>query len=195
MFSCFSSNSLISLSGLTTDFEHGIEGTSVWQSQIQISKQGDATEENYKAAVCICRKKTWKAKVQLELKLANNVSDNKNSPFNRMLIARKSLRKILECYWIMLVTWRIEIMKKAEAFNVLIALVFNNYRLFIAQCCKLGEQWLSICYIKTVMNQDSSQDLPKILGVWRGLFQLETSQYCSSLQEGQKRRPWKSWTY
>lgn len=42
LFSCFSSNSLISLSELTTDFERGIEGTSVWQGQIQIFKQGQA---------------------------------------------------------------------------------------------------------------------------------------------------------
>jgi len=40
-------------------------------------KQRQAIQENYRAAVCIFRKKTQTVKAQLELKLASDYSDNK----------------------------------------------------------------------------------------------------------------------
>jgi len=44
-------------------------------------KQGQASQEEYRAMVCLCREKKQKAKVQLELKLAGVVSDNKKCFF------------------------------------------------------------------------------------------------------------------
>lgn len=40
-------------------------------------KQGQVSQEDYRAAVCICREKAQYPKVQLELKWASVVSDKK----------------------------------------------------------------------------------------------------------------------
>ena len=44
-------------------------------------KRGQASQEDDRAGVLICREKTQKAKAQLELKLASVASDNKSSFF------------------------------------------------------------------------------------------------------------------
>ena len=65
-------------------------------------RQGQASQEEYRAVVRICREKTRKAKAQLELKLAGVVSDNKG--FLSMLIARRDLKKTLDRYLLKMVT-------------------------------------------------------------------------------------------
>ncbi|GAB0209633.1 mitochondrial enolase superfamily member 1 [Grus japonensis] len=88
-------------------------------------KQGQASQEDYRAVVRICREKTRKAKAQLELKLASVVSDNKKVFFKYVNSKRRSKENIgailVEDAHL---TNRDE--EKVEAFNVVFASVFNN---------------------------------------------------------------------
>ncbi|KAK4822413.1 hypothetical protein QYF61_015160 [Mycteria americana] len=88
-------------------------------------KQGQASQEDYRAVVRICREKTRKAKAELELKLASVVSDNKKGFFKYVNSKRRSKENIGQ----ILVedgdlTNRNE--EKVEAFNVVFASIFNN---------------------------------------------------------------------
>jgi len=87
-------------------------------------KQGQASQEDYKAIIRICREKTLKAKPQLELKLANVVSNKKG--FSKYI---NSKRRSKENIGLILVedghlTNGDE--EKAEAFNAFFAPFFNK---------------------------------------------------------------------
>lgn len=68
-----------------------------------LSKQGQAIQEDYRATV---RKegKLQKDKAELKMKLASNISDLQKGFFLSMLIARGCIRKMLNCYWMKLIT-------------------------------------------------------------------------------------------
>ncbi|KAK4831434.1 hypothetical protein QYF61_017565 [Mycteria americana] len=88
-------------------------------------KRGQASQEDYRAMVRICREKTRNAKAQLDLKLASVVSDNKKGFFKYI----NSKRRAKENIGLILVedgnlTNRDE--EKPEAFNAFFASVFSN---------------------------------------------------------------------
>lgn len=58
-------------------------------------KQGQASQEDYRALVCICREKTCKAKADMQLKLASVRSDDKIGFLKYISRARKS-QEIIE---------------------------------------------------------------------------------------------------
>ncbi|KAK4806869.1 LOW QUALITY PROTEIN: hypothetical protein QYF61_012590 [Mycteria americana] len=86
-------------------------------------KRGQASQEDYRAVVHICREKTRKAKAQLELKLARVVSDNKKGFFKYVITKRRSKENI-GLILMGHLTNRDE--EKAEALNIFFASVFNN---------------------------------------------------------------------
>ncbi|GAB0208399.1 mitochondrial enolase superfamily member 1 [Grus japonensis] len=88
-------------------------------------KRGQASQEDYRAMVHICREKTQKAKAQLELKLASVVSDKKKGFFTYLNNKRRSKENIgLILVEDVHLTNRDE--EKAEAFNAVFASIFNH---------------------------------------------------------------------
>ncbi|GAB0210066.1 hypothetical protein GRJ2_003472400 [Grus japonensis] len=61
-------------------------------------KKGQATQEDYKDVMRLCREKIRKAKAQLELNLATAVKDNKNVSINT-LATKGGLRRLSILYW------------------------------------------------------------------------------------------------
>lgn len=90
---------------------------------------------------------TKKVKVQLELRLASDLSDNKKC-FLSMLITRGRLKKTLDHYLLKIVSWLTRDEEKVKAFNVAFASMFNN-RPGAYQCPEsvdppVQELWISI---------------------------------------------------
>ena len=88
-------------------------------------KQGQATWEDYRDAVCHCREEICVAKAQLELKLTSTVKDNKKGFFkyvNSKRQARNNIGPLLDEHG-HLTNRDID---KAEMFNAFFALVFNT---------------------------------------------------------------------
>ncbi|KAK4832343.1 hypothetical protein QYF61_021872 [Mycteria americana] len=88
-------------------------------------KLGGASEEDYRAVVCIRKEKTRKAKAQLELKLASVVSDNKKGFFKYVNSKRRSKGNIGP---ILVEDGHLTNMdeEKADAFKAFFASAFNN---------------------------------------------------------------------
>ena len=61
-------------------------------------KKGQATQEDYRAVVRLCREKIRRVKAHLELNLATAVKDNKNVSINT-LATKGELRRISILYW------------------------------------------------------------------------------------------------
>lgn len=84
VYSYFKFNLLI-LEGLSREYKKAGQKTGLSEQRTPLGKkekenslwkQGLASREDYRASVCICRKKIRKAKTQLELTLASETSDN-----------------------------------------------------------------------------------------------------------------------
>ena len=88
-------------------------------------KEGQASQENYRAVVCICREKTGKAKAQLELTSASVVSDNKKGFLKYVNSKRRSKENIAPIF---VEDGRLTDSdeEKAEAFKAFFASFFNN---------------------------------------------------------------------
>ena len=61
-------------------------------------KKGQATQEDYRDVVRLCREKIRRVKAQLELNVGTAVKDNKNVSINT-LATKGELRRISILYW------------------------------------------------------------------------------------------------
>ena len=88
-------------------------------------KEGQASQENYRAVVCICREKTGKAKAQLELNSASVVSDNKKG-FLKYVNSKRRSKENLGLIFVEDGRLTNSDEEKAEAFKAFFASFFNN---------------------------------------------------------------------